>query len=286
MEGKTNPNFIIDKDRCGALIAELRKEKGLTQDELAERLSITGKAVSKWERGLSMPDVGLLIPLSEELGVSVTELIEGRRHTGEPMDAAHTEQLVRELLEKWETLSREEYDAEQAKPETRALRKKQGLQYVFVIALTAAGWALCYLLLRGMELPEDTPITGAFASCLTYSILGVVFGAYAYLFAKPRLHVLYDVDNVSQVSQGIFRMNIPGVRFTNGNWPHILKTLRIWCAFAAALPPFLFLAAAKSPIGQMGGQGIGITLVLIYIGLALMLGGLFIPLIITARKYE
>ena len=54
----------------GSFVAALRREKGWTQKELAERLHVTDKAVSKWERRVSMPDTALLIPLAETLGVS------------------------------------------------------------------------------------------------------------------------------------------------------------------------------------------------------------------------
>lgn len=59
----------------GALIARLRKEKNMTQQELASRLQITDKAVSKWERGLSCPDISLLPQLAEILGVTVDDLV-------------------------------------------------------------------------------------------------------------------------------------------------------------------------------------------------------------------
>ena len=71
--------FEIDKERFGAFLARLRKEKGMTQKELAERLFVSDKAVSKWERALSLPDVALLIPLADCLGVSVAELLRGER---------------------------------------------------------------------------------------------------------------------------------------------------------------------------------------------------------------
>ena len=67
----------MDNIRVGRFIAEKRKEKNLTQKMLAEKIGVTDKAVSKWERGLSCPDVSLLIPLSEELGVSITEILNG-----------------------------------------------------------------------------------------------------------------------------------------------------------------------------------------------------------------
>ena len=60
-------------------ISELRKEKKLTQKELAEQLGVTDKAVSKWERGLSCPDISLLSKLSHILGVTISELLNGEK---------------------------------------------------------------------------------------------------------------------------------------------------------------------------------------------------------------
>lgn len=63
------------KKTLGMMIAELRKEKGMTQLELAEKMGVTDKAVSKWERDLSCPDINSLPNLAEILGVSVDELM-------------------------------------------------------------------------------------------------------------------------------------------------------------------------------------------------------------------
>ncbi|MCM1223956.1 MAG: helix-turn-helix domain-containing protein [Lachnospiraceae bacterium] len=65
------------------LLYELRKEKNLTQSELAEKLGITNKAVSKWETGEAMPDTAQLLPLAEILDVSVDELLHGERKIAE-----------------------------------------------------------------------------------------------------------------------------------------------------------------------------------------------------------
>ena len=64
----------MEKEKLGAFIAENRKALGMTQKDLAARLHITDKAVSKWERGLSFPDVTLLEPLAAAFGIGVTEL--------------------------------------------------------------------------------------------------------------------------------------------------------------------------------------------------------------------
>ncbi len=76
----------MDNQRIGAFIRELRKEKDMTQKDVAEQLHITDRAVSKWERGLCSPDISLLEPLAELLGVSVGELLRGER-TAEPEPA-------------------------------------------------------------------------------------------------------------------------------------------------------------------------------------------------------
>ena len=67
----------MDAGKTGRFIAEKRKEKNISQKELAERLHITDKTISKWERGLSFPDITILIPLSEVLNVSLYDLLTG-----------------------------------------------------------------------------------------------------------------------------------------------------------------------------------------------------------------
>ena len=67
----------MDASRTGRFICESRKKLGLSQRELADMLNITDKAVSKWERGLSFPDISLLIPICELLNISLYDLLTG-----------------------------------------------------------------------------------------------------------------------------------------------------------------------------------------------------------------
>lgn len=69
----------MDQAKTGRFIADQRKALGLTQRQLAQQLSISDKTVSKWERGGGLPEVGLMLPLCGELGISVNELLAGRR---------------------------------------------------------------------------------------------------------------------------------------------------------------------------------------------------------------
>ena len=69
----------MDNNKIGKFIASLRKEKGLTQRELGDRLFVTDKALSKWERGLSFPDITILEKLAFELNVDVSEILCGKR---------------------------------------------------------------------------------------------------------------------------------------------------------------------------------------------------------------
>ena len=68
----------MDNRSTGDLIKKLRTDKGLTQQQLADRLSVTTAAVSKWERGKGFPDVSLLEELANELGISISELVKGK----------------------------------------------------------------------------------------------------------------------------------------------------------------------------------------------------------------
>ncbi len=69
----------MDNKKIGLFIASLRKDKNMTQKELADKLYISDQAVSKWERGLSMPDIGLIEKLSNYLEVSVSEILKGEK---------------------------------------------------------------------------------------------------------------------------------------------------------------------------------------------------------------
>ena len=89
----------MNQEKIGKFIAGCRKEKGLTQLQLAERLNITNRAVSKWETGKSCPDVSLMLELCNILEITVNELLSGERIRMEDYPQKAEENLV-ELQDK------------------------------------------------------------------------------------------------------------------------------------------------------------------------------------------
>ena len=89
----------MDQEKIGKFIADCRKEKGLTQLQLAEKLGISNRAVSKWETGKSCPDVSLMLELCSVLEITVNELLSGERILMEDYQKKAEENLV-ELQDK------------------------------------------------------------------------------------------------------------------------------------------------------------------------------------------
>lgn len=249
--------FTIDKQEFGAFVAALRKEKGYTQRELAEKLCISDKAVSKWETGASIPDTALLIPLSELLGVSVTEILMSRRMAEEPMETQEVESLVQTAI------------AYSANRTVRAYQVRGRACKWYVLSLLF-GAGVCLLLSLRAQLSESILCSVAF---------GAGFGAY-FTFGVPlRLPEYYDSAKIGAFSDGALRMNLPGVSLNNRNWPHIVRAGRIWACLSMAACPLLFaLLRGLAPVFWMRAEKI--------VFLFFLLGGLFIPLYLAGKRHE
>ena len=250
--------YELDRQQFGAFVARLRKEKGYTQKDLAQQLHLSDKAVSKWETGVSIPDTALLVPLSEILGVTVTELLLCRRQEeDEKLDSGTVEAVVKTAIQ-----------YPQEKPE-RAYRRKSRWFFWYPVCLLAglAGlWGNWVLEMNMAFVP--TPVC-----------LGAVFGAYFCFFARVKLPEMYDKYSLNLVCDGIFRMNVPGLRFHNGNWPYIVTVGRVWSCAVKVLMPLVNLA-----LGMLIPEGS--EMVVLWSVLALTLGGLFVPMYVLGKKYE
>ena len=92
----------MDQLKIGKFIAKCRKQKQLTQLQLADKLGITDKAISKWERGIAMPDTSLMLELCDILCISVNELLNGERINMENSNEKN-EQLLLDMAKELET---------------------------------------------------------------------------------------------------------------------------------------------------------------------------------------
>lgn len=72
----------MDQIKIGSFLKELRKEKNLTQENLAEQLNVSNRTVSRWETGSNMPDIGMLVEIADFYDVSIPEIINGERKSG------------------------------------------------------------------------------------------------------------------------------------------------------------------------------------------------------------
>ena len=85
----------MDNEKTGKLISSIRKDKGLTQKQLADSLGISNATVSKWETGKGFPDISLLEPLASVLGITVSEVLAGERQKNND----ETNSLINDLVE-------------------------------------------------------------------------------------------------------------------------------------------------------------------------------------------
>ena len=141
----------MNKERLGNFIGAERKALGLTQRALAETLHVTDKAVSKWERGLSYPDVTLLEPLAGALGLTVEELMACRRQERREEETSMKEQeTVRGLLD----ISRDSVQRERR----RSWRRIAAV--LALLAVTAAVAAYSLIFVRGERRQRVLPAGG------------------------------------------------------------------------------------------------------------------------------
>ena len=154
----------MDAKATGGLIARRRKEQNWSQGDLAERLHVTDKAVSKWETGRGLPSVDLLEPLAEALGLTVSELLSGRELTPEELPRA-AEAQVMESMERERRMRRRGFFATAA------------LALIGIAAIGVGTWLAAHYL---GSVPET-------------DLEGLERQAFAYL-ATLRRRIVYDFD--------------------------------------------------------------------------------------------
>lgn len=207
----------INQEKFGVFLQTLRKENGMTQRELGEKLFVSDKTVSKWERGASLPNIGLLLPLAALFDVSVTELLEGERSQMD--EAAVTVMPV-------------------------AVEKAVQRQYV--------GWRVCCGVVGVVSLfgvwMVGREATMFLKDIAMFSAMMLLCAVWLCFFAKEVLPTYYDTNRIGFVTQGIFRINLAGLAINNGNWKQLLKVLRGYTLETAIAAPFVCFA-----VNRIGG---------------------------------
>lgn len=237
-EPKTPP---LDAATLGAFVARVRTARGLTQRQLAERLYVSDKTVSKWERGLSLPSVPLLMPLAGALDLSISELMACE-------EAPHEERLGRAEADRLIAASLDLSGA--------TLTGRQRALRCAVFAATVAVWGV--LTVAAAHLRNlDTLLSGFSDPAVAGGLLMLVALAWFSFFCHETLPGYYDENRISFVTQGPFRMNLGCLmRVHNGNWPAICRAARWSAAAAAVLLPTLELAPgdvlSNTTVGLLG----------------------------------
>ena len=187
---------------CGNFISELRKEKKLTQKELAEKINVSDKAVSRWETGKGYPDVTSLVSLSEYFDVSVNELLAGKRLTVENIRETADENLI-SVFE-----------------QVQKNKKQQHLQ-VAVYTSVLIVVLLPVLIIIGKELfvSMTTQIQAEnIISAVVSTVVGIVLLIVGFLIRKGNVSILHsyhyknvtDIDAYSkEMGSAVMFMSIP-----------------------------------------------------------------------------
>lgn len=168
----------MDQVKIGSFLKELRKEKNLTQENLAEQLNISNRTVSRWETGSNMPDIGMLVAIADFYDVSIPEIINGER--------------------KSENMNQETRDTAVAMAEYSRNEVKNGKQRVIGMLMLAFG---IFVIVSALMIFPNESSWGSI-----YSILGSVFlvvGIYLIirpLVAKRSLRILTVIGCVLLLS--------------------------------------------------------------------------------------
>lgn len=253
-----------DKEKIGRFLLELRKEKGYTQKEVAGKLMVSDKAVSKWETGAGMPDISMLIPIATLFEISVTELLKGERlQSGELVDKHSVEDMLKATISMAET------------DNTEYKKWKNKNITVYSICLIISVLEIFGLRLLGMTW-EEMGVT-----IFTFVLLAAFFAGYFALFAKQRIPSFYDENKLNFYTDGFLELNIPGVHFNNSNWLPIVRAICFVLSACMVIIPLIhggfFLLRgflAYWDIFSVIITGIGFMVCL------------FAPIYVVAKKYE
>lgn len=162
---------MIDRVKIGEFLRDLRKEKDMTQEELAEKFGVSSRSVSRWENGITMPELGILVELADFYEVDIKELIDGERKS------ENMNQETKETLQK---------AADYAEAEKKLVVKRKCI----VTCIGTFVFALCIMIgyIVFPKLPEDSFLRSN-GLWLGISIVGLV-GLWAIVIHENRKNAI------------------------------------------------------------------------------------------------
>ena len=164
---------MIDRVKIGEFLRDLRKEKDMTQEELAERFGVSSRSVSRWENGITMPELGILVELADFYEVDIKELIDGERKS------KNMNNETKETLQK---------AADYAQAEKRlAVKRKCIVTFVGTLAFASCIVIGC---IAFPKLPEDS-ILRSNGLWLGISVMGLV-GLWGIILHANRKNAMKD----------------------------------------------------------------------------------------------
>lgn len=177
----------MNQIKTGKFIAALRKEKGMTQEQLGERLCVTNKTISRWENGNYMPNVEMMSLLSKEFGVSINEIIVGERLGAEDFKKAADNNLVTALNNSTFTL----------KDKITFFKKKWLREHIATFVLCAVAWIGIMVLLTSKARGNDIlPVLGAVGGLLAVLFYVVLYNRMmAYVENRAYQNSDHETDN-------------------------------------------------------------------------------------------
>ena len=164
----------MDATKFGLFVAEMRKENHMTQAELATKIKVTDKAVSRWERGLGFPDIHLLEPLAEALGVSVLELMKSEKNVETNIKCGDADLIVTDTIKAVE--HQKQVERQQEKRMILITIGVVAISSIFALLFDHIGWRMDNILFTsvGVILPVTSII--AFFVLMTISLIRRVTG--------------------------------------------------------------------------------------------------------------
>lgn len=174
----------MDAKKLGQFIAEIRKEKEMTQAELASKLHVTDKAVSKWERGMGLPDINSIEPLADALGISVAEVMQAERIPDNHVSQENASEMLTNAFD----IVKQQRKSER----THILFILGAILLIVVVLLLGPGGALIFMpvgcVLGGIALAvygfwrrhSQLPATRTFIIAIIMVVLPIVLGVLLY----------------------------------------------------------------------------------------------------------